>query len=168
MQVVQNQAHGSPFAARQFICSMCACCWCSGLLHRRPGPMTETWYRLAARRAAVVAHVTRTSCRVTGTGRVVVTIVTRLLPNAHLAGQSRRGTPAAATQTSQECMTQASCSTAAHLFTPKAAATFSLVTPMGIRQPCALGNCSTRGLMPPSQAMGLADMVSTPAARPTV
>eukprot|EP00878_Enallax_costatus_P035490 GHUV01039607.1.p1 GENE.GHUV01039607.1~~GHUV01039607.1.p1 ORF type:complete len:133 (+),score=18.15 GHUV01039607.1:339-737(+) len=55
-----------------------------------------------------------------------------------------------------------------YLLTPNAAATFSLVAPIGIRQPCALGNCSTRGLMPPSQAMGLADMVSTPAARPTV
>lgn len=49
-----------------------------------------------------------------------------------------------------------------HLLTPNAAATFSLVTPMGIRQPCALGNSPTRSLMPPSQAMGLEDMVSTP------
>lgn len=52
------------------------------------------------------------------------------------------------------------------LLTPNAAATFSLVTPIGMRQPCALGKSATRGLMPPSQAMGLADIVSTPAARP--
>mmetsp|Transcript_33482 Transcript_33482/g.84841 ORF Transcript_33482/g.84841 Transcript_33482/m.84841 type:complete len:274 (-) Transcript_33482:550-1371(-) len=51
---------------------------------------------------------------------------------------------------------------------PNLAATFSLVTPMGSMQPCALGNSPMRALMPPSHAMGLELMVSTPPARPMV
>ena len=46
-------------------------------------------------------------------------------------------------------------------------ATFSDVTPMGIKQLCASELDATRGFIPPSHFMGLDVMVSTPAAMPT-
>ena len=46
-------------------------------------------------------------------------------------------------------------------------ATFSEVTPMGMRQDCAADEDATRGFMPPSHFMGFAVIVSTPAATPT-
>mmetsp|Transcript_27290 Transcript_27290/g.67045 ORF Transcript_27290/g.67045 Transcript_27290/m.67045 type:complete len:272 (+) Transcript_27290:59-874(+) len=46
-------------------------------------------------------------------------------------------------------------------------ATFSEVMPMGMRHDCACMDDATRGFMPPSHTMGLAVMVSTPAAMPT-
>lgn len=54
------------------------------------------------------------------------------------------------------------------LATPNLAATFSEVMPMGSRHDWADGLVATLGLTPPCQSIGLADMVSTPPARPMV
>mmetsp|Transcript_5173 Transcript_5173/g.18074 ORF Transcript_5173/g.18074 Transcript_5173/m.18074 type:complete len:318 (+) Transcript_5173:16-969(+) len=80
---------------------------------------------------------------------------------------SSRKRPAARAAAARAC-DRAAISSCCSRVTPNLAATFSEVTPMGIMQFCASLDSPSRGFAPPSHAMGLVVMVSTPAPMPMV